>query len=77
MCCSSEGWLPPSYPPSLPPSLPSFLSLFLRFYLFIFREREREGDREGEKHPCARETSINYLSHIPNWVAGPQSRHVP
>ena len=53
-----------------------FSNNFLRTYLCIFREGGREGEREREKHPHVRETSIDCLSHMPNWGPSPQPRHV-
>ena len=54
-----------------------FFFYFKIFYLFTFTERGREGEREGEKHQRVRDTSISYLSSVPNWGPGPQPRHVP
>ena len=51
------------------------LILFLRFCLFIFREwgtREKKRERDID----VQETSISYLSHVPNWGPGLQPRHV-
>ena len=47
----------------------SHRTFFLRFSSFIFREG-REGERG--KHPCARETLIGCLPHVPN--QGPATR---
>ena len=64
------------FPPPLISVFSVGLHIFLkRFYLFLGRGEGSE--KEGEKHHCAREISVNCLSHAPSWEPGLQPRHVP
>ena len=55
----------------------TIFSFLKKVFTYLFLERGQGREKEREKYRCARDVSISYLSHAPNWGPGVQPRHVP